>query len=235
MGGFMKKGLNVNVKDAKNVMNAVSVSVRVWEAVFRSSTVFCRTYQRTTDLRAWLQSNVQCWRTPWRWSSSTSTRAATGSRCRTWTSRKSWSRCSTLSPCTPRPPTPSSRTLSPRKPAKVLTSLPVCLSSHPNHDHNHEWHQCSCSSGQRKGHDSIFGKKGKREKCLFSPSEKWEFELKFNCPAFSSFYQLHTHLKPFLLGNKWTLDCFDNFFHTFMHLHPHKNFSAKSLFWLHSY
>ena len=28
MGGFMKKGLNVNVKDAKNVMNAVSVSVR---------------------------------------------------------------------------------------------------------------------------------------------------------------------------------------------------------------
>ena len=29
MGGFMKKGLNVNVKDAKNVMNAVSVSVRV--------------------------------------------------------------------------------------------------------------------------------------------------------------------------------------------------------------
>ena len=52
MGGFMKKGLNVNVKDAKNVMNAVSVSVRVREAVFRSSTVFCRTYQRTTDLRA---------------------------------------------------------------------------------------------------------------------------------------------------------------------------------------
>ena len=29
MGGFMKKGLNVNVKDAKNVMNAVSVSVRL--------------------------------------------------------------------------------------------------------------------------------------------------------------------------------------------------------------
>ena len=28
MGGFMKKGLNVNVKDAKNVMNAVSVSVQ---------------------------------------------------------------------------------------------------------------------------------------------------------------------------------------------------------------
>ena len=52
MGGFMKKGLNVNVKDAKNVMNAVSVSVRVREAVFRSSTVFCRTYQRTTDQRA---------------------------------------------------------------------------------------------------------------------------------------------------------------------------------------
>ena len=28
MGGFMKKGLNVNVKDAKNVMNAVSVSAQ---------------------------------------------------------------------------------------------------------------------------------------------------------------------------------------------------------------
>ena len=28
MGGFMKKGLNVNVKDAKNVMNAVSVRLK---------------------------------------------------------------------------------------------------------------------------------------------------------------------------------------------------------------
>ena len=52
MGSFMKKGLNVNVKDAKNVMNAVSVSVRVKEAVFRSKTLFCRTYQRTTGQRA---------------------------------------------------------------------------------------------------------------------------------------------------------------------------------------
>ena len=50
MGGFMKKGLNVNVKDAKNVMNAVSVSVN--EAVFRSSIIFCRTYQRMTGQRA---------------------------------------------------------------------------------------------------------------------------------------------------------------------------------------
>ena len=50
MGGFMKKGLNVNVKDAKNVMNAVSVSVK--EAVFRNSTIFCRTYQRMTGQRA---------------------------------------------------------------------------------------------------------------------------------------------------------------------------------------
>ena len=50
MGGFMKKGLNVNVKDAKNVMNAVSVSVK--EAFFRSSTIFCRTYQRMTGQRA---------------------------------------------------------------------------------------------------------------------------------------------------------------------------------------
>ena len=47
MGGFMKKGLNVNVKDAKNVMNAVSVRLKA--AVLRGQTIPCRTYRRTTD------------------------------------------------------------------------------------------------------------------------------------------------------------------------------------------
>ena len=47
MGGFMKKGLNVNVKDAKNVMNAVSVRLKA--AVQRGKTIPRRTYRRTTD------------------------------------------------------------------------------------------------------------------------------------------------------------------------------------------
>ena len=108
--------------------------------------------------------------------------------------------------------------------------------TYPSHDHNLKWNQCSCSSGQRKGHDSKFdfGKKGKREKCLFSSSEKWEFELQFNFSA-SFIFSSDTHLKQFLLGNKWTVDCFHNFSHTLMHLHIHQIFYAKSLFWLHSY
>ena len=139
---------------------------------------FLRTYQRTTGQRAWLQSSVPCWRTPWTLSSSTSTPEETVWRCPTWTSPRSWSPCNTRSPSTPRLQMPSSRTLSPRKTVKVC-----------NQDAAIEWnlYHCSCSAGRRKGHYSKkdFGKKGKREKCLFSSTEKWEFELKY--PASSAF------------------------------------------------
>ena len=77
-----------------------------------------RTYPRKRR-RTCRRSSVPCWTWPSTPSSSTSTPAATASRRRSWTSRLSCRACVTRCLSTPRPPTPSSRRLSPRRPARV--------------------------------------------------------------------------------------------------------------------